>query len=258
MGLEMADVGRGPAVMLVHGAPSSTADFDALVAALAADHRVLVPHLPGYGRSPRLDGAYSFARVHELIEAGVVARGIRALAIVGFSSGGHHALALACRRRIDVARVVSLAGFAAMTPADRDGLRGFAAMLSAPGADLASADMRAIARQRFLAPRFADDAVALARVDAWLEATTAPVLADELLAEAEADVRPQLVELAIPVVARVGELDAAVPPSYSEEIVATCPGARLELVRGHGHALLVEQPTETIAAIRAALADPSW
>jgi len=258
MGLEIADSGRGPAVMIVHGAPSSTADFEPLVTALAGTHRVLVPRLPGYGASPRLDAPYSFARLHDQLEAAIAERGIRALAIVGFSSGGHHALALACRRRVEVARVVSLAGFAALTPADRDGMRGLAAMLSAPGADLQSADLRAIARQRFLAPRFAGDAAAVARVEAWLGATSAPVLADELLAETEVVLRPQLGDLAIPVVARVGELDAAVPLTYSEEIVASCPNARLELVRGHGHALLVEQPAETVAAIRAALADPTW
>src|SRR5260221_607958 len=43
-----ADVhGDGPTVVLLHGVPSSPADFGVLVDALAKRHRVLVPHAPG-------------------------------------------------------------------------------------------------------------------------------------------------------------------------------------------------------------------
>ena len=54
--------------------------------------------------------------------------------------------------------------------------------------------------------------------------------------------------------AYVGELDAAAPPSYSREIADLAPLGRLEVVPGHGHALLLEQPAATIAAMRKAVA----
>lgn len=252
--MEVADTGSGPAVMLLHGAPSAVADFAPLVRALSPDHRVLVPELPGYGRSPRLEGAYSFARLYEQIERMLLDRGIGELAIVGFSLGAHHALALASSTRVQVTRVVSLAGFACLAPADRDAVERFVAMLSAPDADLLSPQMQEIARQRFLAPRYAADPEIAARLVPWLAAVSPAVLAAELAAEARADLRPQLARLSIPVVARAGELDVATPPSYSEEIATTCPHGRLEIVPDHGHALLLEQPDATVAAICAALA----
>jgi pimeloyl-ACP methyl ester carboxylesterase len=253
MQLRFTDEGVGSAVMLLHGGPSSVADFDPVVAALRDDHRVLVPWLPGYGPSPRLDGDYSFARVYELIEQALHLRGVGEVAIVGVSQGAHHALALASSTRVRVTRLVCLAGYAALTPADREAMIGFAAMVSAPGASLLAPEVREMARQRFLAPAFGSEPHAIAGIERWLAATTAAVLADELRAVVQADLRDSLPELAIPVVARVGTLDVACPPAYSEEIVRLCPHGRLELVDGHGHALLLEQPDATTAAIRAAL-----
>jgi 3-oxoadipate enol-lactonase len=252
--LNVADRGGGPAVMLLHGAPSAISDFAGLVEALAVDRRVVVPELPGYGASPMLDGEYTFARVYTLLEDMLLARGIREVAVVGFSLGAHHALAVAgVWRRVRVSSVISLAGFAMLEAADRAAIVGFVDMLSQPGAQLQSPEMREMARGRFLAPAYQTDANA-AQVATWLDATTAPVLAIELAAEARADLREQLQELTVPVLAYVGELDVAVPPAYSREIADLAPLGRLEVVPGHGHALLLEQPEATIAAIRRALA----
>jgi pimeloyl-ACP methyl ester carboxylesterase len=188
-----------------------------------------------------------------LLEDMLLARGIRDVAVVGFSLGGHHALAVACAwRRVRVSSVVSLAGFAMLEAGDRDSIVGFVDTLTRPGAVLQSPEMRDVARARFLAPAYQTDANA-AQVATWLDATTAAVLATELAAEARADVREQLQELTMPVLAYVGELDIAVPPAYSREIADLAPLGRLEVVPGHGHALLLEQPAATIAAIRGAL-----
>jgi pimeloyl-ACP methyl ester carboxylesterase len=239
--------------MLLHGAPSPVSDFAPLVAALMPDYRVIVPELPGYGKSPMLAGEYSFARIYAELEMLLLDRGISEVAVVGFSLGGHHALALAGSTKIRVTSVVSIAGFAMLEPTARDAMHGFVAMLSQPGAELDTPELRAIARERFLAPAFRT-AENCARVDTWLAATTAPVLAIEIATELHSDVRPLLPTLQIPVLALVGGLDVAVPPVYSEQIATLCPHGRLEVIPGHGHALLLEQPAETIAVIRAALA----
>jgi pimeloyl-ACP methyl ester carboxylesterase len=251
--LNVVDRGGGPAVMLLHGAPSAISDFAGLVEALAVDHRVLVPELPGYGKSPMLDGEYSFARIYALLEDMLLARGIRELSVVGFSLGAHHALAVAgVWRRVRVTTVVSLAGFAMLEAADREAVIGFVDMLSRPGAVLQSPEMREVVRSRFLAPAYQTDAN-VAQVATWLDATTATVLATELAAETRADLREHLQELTMPVLAYVGELDVAVPPAYSREIADLAPMGRLEVVPGHGHALLLEHPVATIAAIRRAV-----
>lgn len=239
--------------MLVHGAPSAIHDYAPLVTALEADHRVIVPELPGYGKSPMLDGEYSFARVYDALETMLLEKGIRELSVVGFSLGGHHALAFAASTRVRVTSVVSLAGFAALNADDRAGIMGFVEMMSAPGASLQTPELRALLVQRFLAPPYQTEANAK-QIDTWVAATTPRALAVELATEARADIRALIAKLEVPVLARVGELDLAVPRHYSEEIATLCPHGRLEVAHGHGHALLLEQPDETIAAIRAAIA----
>ncbi len=47
--------GSGPAVLLLHGYPQTHAAWHAVAPALAGQHTVVVPDLPGYGRSVLLD-----------------------------------------------------------------------------------------------------------------------------------------------------------------------------------------------------------
>src|SRR6266542_5435334 len=93
--------GRSPAVLLLHGQVLDGAIYDALAARLAQRFRVLVPDLPGYGRTPLLD-PYSFAGVRAAIEDELAARSIRSVAVVAYSLGGYHALAMALVGRVAV------------------------------------------------------------------------------------------------------------------------------------------------------------
>src|SRR5205807_4886577 len=45
--------GEGPPVVLLHGFPETGRCWQPVARALSEDHRVLVPDLPGYGRSAR-------------------------------------------------------------------------------------------------------------------------------------------------------------------------------------------------------------
>lgn len=46
-----AEVGRGPVLVLFHSLLSDRASFDAIVPSLARSFRVVVPELPGFGKS---------------------------------------------------------------------------------------------------------------------------------------------------------------------------------------------------------------
>jgi 3-oxoadipate enol-lactonase len=90
------------------------------------------------------------------------------------------------------------------------------------------------------------------RVTAWLTTTTGSALAAELDAlAASRDLRPELAALRCPVYARVGDLDAGCPPSWSQDLVRCVPRGELELVHGVGHALMIEDVAGTVAAVRA-------
>lgn len=248
------DVGQGPAVLLLHGSPSAVAYFDPLVTALQGQRRVLIPELPGYGRSPPLEGPRLFEQTQERLEEALRARGIDRLAVVGFSLGSYRALRLALTGRLEVTHVVALGGMATVLPEHREAMRE-TAQLIARMPDFSAPAFRRQVALGFMAPDFADaHPEAVSQVEAWLDSTTPAWLATEIVASSEAeDLLPRLASLRAPLTARVGELDYATPPAYSEQLVAAVPGATLQRVPGCGHALLIEDREATVAAVCKAL-----
>lgn len=142
-------------------------------------------------------------------------------------------------------QVISLGGFASLPAEVGYGLRQFAAGLRA-GTDL---------RQAFVARMFSDSYARthpdqVEDVLGWLLRSETEVIAAELEAAANAeDLRDHLRGLSIPILARVGELDASAPPSFSEEIARASPHAVLEVAKGCGHLLLIEDWNRTVASI---------
>lgn len=87
--------GARPVVLLVHGSPGAGSDFRGLIEPLAAESRVLVPDLPGFGRSEAGLPDYS-ARAHAAYLAQLLdALDLESAHVVGFSMGGAVALELA-------------------------------------------------------------------------------------------------------------------------------------------------------------------
>ena len=80
--------GKGDAVVLLHGA-NPVSYFDELVAALAPRHRVLVPHLPGWGESPPLSNGQGFEVTNAALSEALRQAGVSRLAIVGYSLGDY-------------------------------------------------------------------------------------------------------------------------------------------------------------------------
>jgi 3-oxoadipate enol-lactonase len=252
--VHVEDEGDGPCVVFLHGAPSPPDDMVALARAAAPGHRRLVPHMPGYDRTPPVDGAYHLDDVQRRVEATLAARGIAEVALVGYSLGAYQVLAIAVAGRLRVARLVLVGGFAAVAPGHRDALLGLVPVLAA-APDFADPALRGL-MHGMLAPAFAAaHPEAIARVESWLDHTTPKALAAELGASALApDLRDGLPGLRIPVTLIVGELDGSAPPDYSREIARSVPGASLHVLPGHGHALPVEAPARLAELVATALA----
>lgn len=243
------DVGRGPAVLLLHGCPSKSAHFAPLVEALAPTHRVLVADLPGYGESAAL-APYSLDAATERLASLLVDRAVTELAVVGHSLGGYRALALALEPRLRVRTVVTLGGFAEMPPEVRAGYRGAAQLARRSLDELADALMPAA-----FATGYAEAHPSDAReVRSWIVDAPRETLVAELEALADLpDLRPRLGRLTTRLVVRVGAGDLIAPPARSEEVVRAAPRATLEIVPGCGHTLLLEDRDATVAAVVAAV-----
>jgi len=90
--LRYAVAGAGPALVLVHGLGGTIENWLALAPPLAAGHRVLVPDLPGHGRSAPLPEARDLDALAEAVLATVDAEHVRGAVWIGHSLGGAVAL----------------------------------------------------------------------------------------------------------------------------------------------------------------------
>jgi 2-hydroxy-6-oxonona-2,4-dienedioate hydrolase len=87
--------GEGPPLVLLHGAGDNSLDWRWVLPALARDHRVHAPDLPGSPDSARPAADYSSAFFERFVAAFVDALGIGRATFVGNSLGGLVALRLA-------------------------------------------------------------------------------------------------------------------------------------------------------------------
>lgn len=243
--IHIDEIGHGPAVLALHGMPTSPRHMARLATPLAAGYRFLIPHLPGYGASPAMPEPYSFEQVNDCLEEELGRRLVTDVAVVGYSAGALRALQLALRGRLRVRCVVALAPVVSLTDEERAAARLSAQML------LSGADLRPLAGPRFLSAHDAATRPDLVEVvERWMTATPPECLAAEIEAMCrEVDVLPQLGQLTMPLVARVGELDLACPVPKSRALVDAAPAGRLELVPGVAHALLLEDPAGTVRSV---------
>ncbi|MDH6245280.1 pimeloyl-ACP methyl ester carboxylesterase [Mycobacterium sp. OTB74] len=95
----VAEAGAGPAVLLLHGGgpgASGVTNYSRNIDALAEHYRVLVPDMPGYGRSTKgIDKSDPFGCLADAMRGLLDALGIETAHLVGNSYGGAAALRLA-------------------------------------------------------------------------------------------------------------------------------------------------------------------
>lgn len=249
--MRIEERGAGPAVVLLHGTPSPVSYFSPIIEPLSASRRVLCPVIPGYDGTAPHPGGYRLAEMTRLLEDELAARGVTEAAVLGYSYGGYRALSLALSKRLRVTRLYLMAPFAGFDDAERAERLQLAAAIRGPGLDL-----RSIFIQVALAPAFvAANPDAAAEVGAWVDLVSREVIAAEVEASGlDEDLRPRLGELEVPVLCRVGELDAGALPRRSQAIVERVRDATLELVPGCGHAPLLEDRAATVASVMKFLA----
>ncbi len=102
-----------PAMLLLHGFPSSSHMFRNLIPELSGDFHVIAPDLPGFGFSgapPPDRFRYTFEHLAEVIEQFVEALGLRKFALYIFDYGAPVGLRLASRRPDRVTALITQNG----------------------------------------------------------------------------------------------------------------------------------------------------
>ena len=82
------DVGKGPALVLVHGFLGSSEMWEPQIEYFKKNFRVLVPALPGFGKSSKISSCDSIECMAKAIINSLISRGIEKFNLVGHSMGG--------------------------------------------------------------------------------------------------------------------------------------------------------------------------
>src|SRR3712207_6625481 len=253
--------GKGPPLVLLHGAGNNTLDWRWVMPHLAATHRVYAPDLPGSPDSARPKVDYSPAFFERFVAAFVDALGIGRATFVGNSLGGLIALRLALSEpaRVTALVLVNSAGLGrAVNPAFTS--------VNVPGPFEAAipfwrtqvgAYQRAWGRAALLfahppgsVPRqWLAEQCRLALWPGYLEAhltvlraLVSPLGQREVLVD-------RLPSLRIPTLVVWGARDRVFPESQAREAAAHLPGGSLALIPDCGHMPHVECPDRFLAAL---------
>jgi 3-oxoadipate enol-lactonase len=233
-----AEAGHGPPLVLFHSLLSDRASFDAIAPELQKSFRVIIPELPGFGRSQAVDGGLVGVadRMAEVVSD--AAAGDHAI-VLGNGYGGFVALQMAIRHPGVASRLILADCGAAFSEPGREAFRNMAAASQAKGLSA----ITDVAMRRLFAPEFQDAQPDLMRDrrEAFLR-TDPEVFRAACDALATLDLRSELSKVKVPTLVLVGEQDEATPPPMSVELAAALPDARLKIIPGCAHVPQLQAP----------------
>jgi 3-oxoadipate enol-lactonase len=247
-----AQIGEGTPLFLFHSLLSDRASFDAIAPKLSRSFRLIVPELPGFGRSQAVGGG--LAEIADRMAEAVkdAAEGREAI-VLGNGYGGFVALQMAIRYPGIATKLILADCGAAFSEPGREAFRNMAAASKARGL----AAITDVAMRRLFSPEFqADHPDLMAGRRAAFLRTDPEVFRAACDALAALDLRPELGNVRVPVLVLVGEHDEATPPPMSQELAAGLPRARLEIIPGCAHVPQLQSPYVFLDAIGDFLSSP--
>ncbi|MGD0342588.1 MAG: alpha/beta fold hydrolase [Bacteroidales bacterium] len=89
------DIGAGKTIVLLHGYLETSAVWDSFAGKLAKEFRVIIPDIPGHGKSDIFDEVHSMEFIAMVIKELLIDLGIKKICLTGHSLGGYATLAFA-------------------------------------------------------------------------------------------------------------------------------------------------------------------
>ena len=236
--VNVVEAGHGPPLFLFHSLLSDRASFDAVAPELSRSFRVVVPELPGFGRSQPILGELADI-ADRMAEAVKEASGGQAAIVLGNGYGGFVALQMATRHPGIAARFIFADCGAAFSEDGRQAFRNMEAAAKAKGL----AAITDVALRRLFAPEFqAQHPDLMADRRAAFLKTDEDVFRAACAQLAGLDLRGELSTVKVPALVIVGEHDEATPPPMSHELAAGLPDARLKIIPGCAHIPQLQAP----------------
>jgi pimeloyl-ACP methyl ester carboxylesterase len=247
--------GSGPPLVLVHGLGGAASNWTELAPLLARRHRLLVPDLPGHGRSTALPAVSGLEPYADRVALVAEREGMLPAPVVGHSLGGMVVLRLALRRPDDVKAIV-LAGAAGLSIGNVFGRQLLSLFTAVRPGRIAARHRSWVARSprlRKLVFGFVSvsDPVALTNeaVEGFLAAQLLHTDVDGAWQALRADdPRQELEAIGCPVLVLWGAEDVQLPIDDAFEYTRRLR-AQLRVIPGCGHLLIGERPDACERAI---------
>lgn len=250
------ELGSGPAVLLLHGWPTSSHLWRNVMGPVARSNRVIALDLPGFGASDKpVDGRYDFPDFERAIDGVLAALEVDRTAIAGHDLGGPIAVrwALDNPERVTAVALLNTLLYPEFSPAVIE----FVTTLSTPDrrdratspeglteimreglADEANltGELLAAVQEPFASP---DSRLALARAGIGLNPA------------GFADIADRLGSLGVPVRVVYGEQDRLLPEvgDTFARLERDLPGTRVTALPGCGHFVMEEDPDQVGALL---------
>ena len=231
--IHLRRAGKGTPVIVLHH-DIGTLDTLAFYDELAKSHDVIVPHYPGWGKSPRLDWMRHPRDVAVLMQGLKSELGLAQAALLGLGFGGWVAAEMAAMAPREVSKLVLVGAFG-IKPPEGDILdQAIISYIDYPHA--------------FFHDRKAFEAhygnVSVDQLEAWdiaremsFRIAWKPYMYSQQL--------PHLLgAVKAPALIVWGDDDKVVPVSAAHRFKTALPNAKLEIVKGAGHAVEMEKPVE--------------
>ena len=242
---------HGPVVICMHGIMRFAEDWLYNIEALAQNHRVYVLDLVGYGCSDKPDIDYSLDDFVSFLHEFMVVLGIERATLIGHSMGGGIALNLAHRHPEKVERLVLAAGAGfgqevhlalrlaslpmvaelCIHPNRAIISHAFKQVVYDPA--IITAEMTALAHQRFYLPQAKEALLKTIRSGVALPGVRAEVLA--ILQQA-------IPTITAPVLIIWGRQDPVLPVEHAYMAVESLPNAQVHILDECGHFPMFEHP----------------
>lgn len=226
----------GPVLALVHGAGGSRLHWPSQLRRIPGA-TVYTLDLPGHGRSTG-DGCQTIGCYAESLLGFLNAANVDRAVVVGHSMGGAIAQTVALRAPQRVSAVVLVGSGARLRVAD--------AILEGIQDDFEEA-IGLITRYAWSPD--ADSSLTTVGIEA-LRQTGPRVLLGDFLACDRFDVMANLAKITVPSLVITGTADKLTPVKYAYYLAEHIPFARLALIEGAGHMVMLEQPRQVADAVR--------
>jgi pimeloyl-ACP methyl ester carboxylesterase len=241
-----------PPLVLIHGLAASSRWWDPLVPLLTTSYRVIRIDMLGHGKSSKPAGpGYRIAEHAQRVGAALDRLGVKRAIVVGHSTGGSVATALAEQRRAQVKALVLVDSYPCMEADISEGplsrllpvpVIGHLLWLLLTGPLTRKAMTTGFSRGFDIPQPLIDDM----RGNTYHAFTATSQGAVDYLEQRSLPKR--LAVLDTPLLVIFGEEDQRCRSSFANQYRAV-PGARVELLNGLGHSPMVEDPSRTAALL---------